>query len=316
MDKEFPALIAYEYVATFASEVTFFWIPHQVNGVLVLFLLNRYLTMTTQIMAWAPLPSSFQVRCFLGHIVSQYDAFYFTQSVQYLPWAAFSTFRSYALCPEPYRLFISATVLSLAAFPGILNLVTTLRFVSYVRDPVYGALPVHELSESMNKRLTIISRSLLIGADLLVLCVTWYRTYETVKFSRRDHAGTSGRTFSGTLLRDGTAYFLTLLVLNCLHVAFTLASVTPSEQDSDPASLMPLFSEPITAVLTSRFLINLQEVKHKLAGSSRSLSGGELEFQHNASGNSDGFIGSFGRELSFGEDNVGDEDVAEEAPVT
>ncbi|TBU38017.1 hypothetical protein BD309DRAFT_875260 [Dichomitus squalens] len=136
MDKEFPALIAYEYVATFASEVTFFWIPHQVNGVLVLFLLNRYLTMTTQIMAWAPLPSSFQVRCFLGHIVSQYDAFYFTQSVQYLPWAAFSTFRSYALCPEPYRLFISATVLSLAAFPGILNLVV--RTYQATRSHTFG----------------------------------------------------------------------------------------------------------------------------------------------------------------------------------
>ncbi|TBU42312.1 hypothetical protein BD309DRAFT_866641, partial [Dichomitus squalens] len=164
----------------------------------------------------------------------------------------------------------------------------------------------------------IISRSLLIGADLLVLCVTWYRTYETVKFSRRDHAGTSGRTFSGTLLRDGTAYFLTLLVLNCLHVAFTLASVSILEEAPRTHGCLTRSNVllRITAVLTSRFLINLQEVKHKLAGSSRSLSGGELEFQHNASGNSDGFIGSFGRELSFGEDNVGDEDVAEEAPVT
>ena len=62
----------------------------------------------------------------------------------------------------------------------------------------------------------------------------------------------------------------------------------------------------ITSILTSRFLINLQEVKQKLADSSPSLSG-ELEFQHR-SRSSGGFLGSFGGEISFDGDNVGDED--------
>ena len=63
----------------------------------------------------------------------------------------------------------------------------------------------------------------------------------------------------------------------------------------------------ITSILTSRFLINLQEVKHKLAGSSRSLSG-ELEFRHTTSRGSRGFLESFGGEISFNGDNVGDDD--------
>ena len=63
----------------------------------------------------------------------------------------------------------------------------------------------------------------------------------------------------------------------------------------------------MTSILTSRFLINLQEVKQRLAGSSRSLSG-ELEFRHSTSRNSGGVLESFGGEISFDGDNVGYDD--------
>ena len=63
----------------------------------------------------------------------------------------------------------------------------------------------------------------------------------------------------------------------------------------------------MTSILTARFLINLQEVKQKLAGSTR-LSSGELEFQHSASRNSGGFFDAFGGEISFDGDYVGDND--------
>ena len=63
----------------------------------------------------------------------------------------------------------------------------------------------------------------------------------------------------------------------------------------------------MTSILTARFLINLQEVKQKLAGSTRSLSG-ELEFQHSTSRNSSGFFDSFGGEISFDGDYAGDND--------
>ena len=76
----------------------------------------------------------------------------------------------------------------------------------------------------------------------------------------------------------------------------------------------------LTSILTSRFLINLQEVKQRLAGSTRSLSA-ELEFQHGTSRNSGGFIDSFGGEISYDGDYVRDnnaeavEAAAEEAVV-
>ena len=56
------ALVVYDYILTFSSEVTFFWKPRRLNGAMILFLLSRYLTLVAQIFSWVPLPPSFQVR--------------------------------------------------------------------------------------------------------------------------------------------------------------------------------------------------------------------------------------------------------------
>ena len=62
----------------------------------------------------------------------------------------------------------------------------------------------------------------------------------------------------------------------------------------------------MTSILTSRFLINLQEVEHKLAGSSSLLSG-ELEIWHSTTRDSRGFLDSFRGNISFNDDYVGDD---------
>ena len=62
----------------------------------------------------------------------------------------------------------------------------------------------------------------------------------------------------------------------------------------------------MTSILTSRFLIDLQEVKHKLAGSSRSLSG-EFECRYSISRDPCGFLDSFGGDISLDDDNIGDD---------
>ena len=63
----------------------------------------------------------------------------------------------------------------------------------------------------------------------------------------------------------------------------------------------------ITSILTSRFLINLQEVKQKLAGASQSFSE-ELEFQQSTSRNPGGFLESFEGHISFDGGNFGDDE--------
>ena len=58
------ALFSYDYLITLGSELALFWIPRRVNGALILFLLNRYLMMTVQILGLAlPESLSLQVCC-------------------------------------------------------------------------------------------------------------------------------------------------------------------------------------------------------------------------------------------------------------
>ena len=59
----------------------------------------------------------------------------------------------------------------------------------------------------------------------------------------------------------------------------------------------------MTSILTSRFLINLQQVKNRLAGSTQSVSQiSELHFEPGASRNDPSFVGSIGAQLSFASD--------------
>ncbi|TBU55130.1 hypothetical protein BD310DRAFT_826441, partial [Dichomitus squalens] len=95
------ALLAYDYIITFNSEVTLFWMGGHLSGATILFLLNRYVTLAERIVSVSSFPYSVEV-C-LPTVSSSFVATVVLRAVQYLPWAAFSTLRSYALCPDPYR---------------------------------------------------------------------------------------------------------------------------------------------------------------------------------------------------------------------
>lgn len=50
--------------------------------------------------------------------------------------------------------------------------------------------------------MAVVTRSSLIASDLMVLCITWLRTYETAKLSFH---GLGKRTFASILLLDGVS---------------------------------------------------------------------------------------------------------------
>ena len=148
---------------------------------------------------------------------------------------AFSALRLYALCPTPYKLFLSAITFILSIVPFVLNMVVgigkivdfyyrisdtmfskhALRWIGFMEDAgvlafvvdniptsintrcVYSSCPSLEMSyptcsrcgtfiwhlitvifiETCGCTVTLACRFSLIGADSLVLLVTWYQTY-------------------------------------------------------------------------------------------------------------------------------------------
>ncbi|TBU47881.1 hypothetical protein BD309DRAFT_855016 [Dichomitus squalens] len=108
-------------------------------------------------------------------------------------------------------------------------------------------------------------------------------------------------TFASILLLDGTAYFLMLLILNLLHVAFTVSAV--ADVSSGPTSVIGTFEQPFTSLLIGRFLISLQKVQRRLCDSTRSISLGDFASQSQGSRNTGDFIGALGAQPSFHEDH-------------
>ena len=70
----------------------------------------------------------------------------------------------------------------------------------------------------------------------------------------------------------------------------------------------PLFR--LTAILTWRFLINLQEAERRVGYSSHVATHlSDVVFQERAEGNVETFVGSLGGELSLPGDDMQDEDI-------
>ncbi|TBU54372.1 hypothetical protein BD310DRAFT_936002 [Dichomitus squalens] len=281
-------LFFYDCILTFDCEVTLFWKGVHLSGATILFLLNRYITLATQLITNVSVPSPSVESVFSGDVATTV-----LDSLQYIPWAAFSALRTYALCPDPYRWLLSASVFALSLVPIVTIMWGNIYRLSVVNDPVLGLIPINAISASKNMKLEVVTRSCMIASDLVVLCVTWVRTYETAKLSLRS---LGKRTLTSILLLDGMCY-RALLVLSTLQMTFTLTGV--DENANFPTSVIVYMEEPLTSILTSRFLIDLQKAQRKLAGSSQSVSFGDLAFQPQTSGNTSRFIGSLGAQLSF-----------------
>ncbi|KAI0722607.1 hypothetical protein C8Q76DRAFT_366594 [Earliella scabrosa] len=174
---------------------------------------------------------------------------------QYIPWAVFSAMRAYALSSRTWPLAVGVFLLSLG--PVVVNFVGT-GYAVYESD----------------------------GAACGLLAITWKTTF---KDSRENMRVLGQRTsLSAILFRDGVIYFVTLAIMNILHLSFSLLSIVNWSFHAATSSLAT-FSDPLTAILVSRFLIDLQEANNALMHQGSLASMDSLAFNR--------FVGSLGAPL-------------------
>ncbi|KAH9943180.1 uncharacterized protein BXZ73DRAFT_97233 [Epithele typhae] len=165
--------------------------------------------------------------------------------LQYLPWAVFAGLRAYVL--SPWKRTAGAIVFLLASVPIIINYITEAWSPPYV-DPLFGCSTTTTLTAEMQQK------------DAREIKLLGQRT-----------------SLASVLFRDGVLYFITLLVLNVLHLAFSLDSILNANTTSN-ASYITILTEPITAILISRFLIDLQEASIYSQSQHSLASVGTLDF--------------------------------------
>ncbi|TFK87320.1 hypothetical protein K466DRAFT_565440 [Polyporus arcularius HHB13444] len=172
---------------------------------------------------------------------------------QYLTWATFSGMRALALSRNWYTA-VPIFGLSVVAF-GV-NMAHFGLGMFGTNDPILGCVPEIPITAEEAKKLTILVRTCLMTSDVCLTIITWVgipRYGGNVEAIRAS-------SLSNILMRNGLIYFAVLFVLNSLHLAFTLISFVRAYS---PTSYLTIFTEPITAVLVSRFLLDLQAASRK-----------------------------------------------------
>ncbi|RPD68580.1 hypothetical protein L226DRAFT_576299 [Lentinus tigrinus ALCF2SS1-7] len=241
--------VAWDYILTLDREIRLFWAGPRRSKASILFFANRYFNVV------------FNLVIFMGFFVSpaRGGAGYaeytpnckFVRAIAgisyfaFVPWAIFSGLRAYALSQ---RLFLSILICSLSLMPSVVH------FSLYLGGNAGAFIPVQECSDILT-----VSRALSILADLLLVIIT------VCSLGRRPLqerlAGVKHHSLSSIIMWNGTLYFLILLVLNVVDLSLSLTTIF-NKHDPDNASLT-VFAAPVTAVLTSRFLLDLQEAERR-----------------------------------------------------
>ncbi|KAI0832516.1 hypothetical protein BC628DRAFT_1414807 [Trametes gibbosa] len=229
------ALILYDYAITFDREVAFVW-GTRFTGATALFMLNRYLALLKYpiyIVNQVPLSDERYLRLSVQYVtLTDIEAIFsctivsiygmVAQILPYIVWAAFSSLRVYAICGQSWKAAFAV------ALPGSFLFASNIYLFS--QNSTIGAV----LS------FLIATRSSTILSDALVIIITWWRTRGIRKTIAQTNIKVS---LASLLLRDGTVYFMVLLVMNIFHIVFSLTGA----------------KEPLTTILVSRFLLNLRE---------------------------------------------------------
>ncbi|KAK7680833.1 hypothetical protein QCA50_016143 [Cerrena zonata] len=184
-----------------------------------------------------------------------------------------------------------------AAYTGYIidyNYSTPSEFI-IIPDGVFSGCNVIALREGYKYSSGVITRCIASGADALVLGLTWYKTIDVVKESRRLHIKTG---LSTLLIRNGSLQFLILLLLNATNVALNVLNIAAVTSAS---SFFFYINLSVSSMLVSRFLLDLRSVYLSGQGHDSLNSTSTIRF-------SDSIIGNIGAPLDTSVAfNAGDE---------
>ncbi|PIL22788.1 hypothetical protein GSI_15483 [Ganoderma sinense ZZ0214-1] len=254
------ALVGYDYLLTVQRESRLFWKRRGVNAATILFFVNRY----TAVIYYVGLA---YYRCLSLPLLVQYYIDMGIRYFQYLPWAVFSALRVFALGHRNWLLSGLTFFWSMLAFP--LDAYGDFHHTSFVEDPIAGCLPAATTPTSLSlvgQYGTIVIRGGQIVADVVVIGITWRATYYALSEG-------SMCFLTRVMLKHGTLYFLILLVLNILHTVFIFLPNSLLHIPFTNTSYVTRVSEPITAILVSRFILDLHEAHRGISNQPSGLTG-------------------------------------------
>ncbi|KAJ8483198.1 hypothetical protein ONZ51_g4852 [Trametes cubensis] len=273
-------VLCYDYVITFGQEVRCIWMRKK-TGATVLYLFIRYVCLVS----YCILPAVTYIltlnveRSGFCTLIGRMQVI--TELIAFIPLGAFSAMRALALSGMNCKL--AALVFILACGPFAVNIWL------YSENGVHAVtLPVIGCTDTVHSGVTV-ARSCVIASDMLVIAITWWHAASGIGMTWRSGGMPGGRpSLVKAMVLHGTVYFVTLLILNVLHLTFTLMSELIAAEQT--ASLIQLFTDPLTIIITCRFLLSLQSANMELTGENTGAECDTLRFASLVIGSMGGVI--------------------------
>ncbi|OCH90409.1 hypothetical protein OBBRIDRAFT_793397 [Obba rivulosa] len=232
-------IVFYDFIATFSAEVEVIWRPKLSDATSILFLLNRYCTLLDGLSTIVPLPATDLVCKFESAIDLVSQLIFFAVS------ASFCTLRTYGLTNR--GLVLAGLALSLGLVPFGTNLYYQIPQIlsTFAIDGqcISSWIPSARTSDI----LAVVTRVGAIISDTIVLYAT-ISNAESLKTAARSNQRFA--SLSRLLLRDGSFYFGSLVVLNCMQLAFLVSNKFP---------YLGYFTTPLSSIIISHFILDLRE---------------------------------------------------------
>lgn len=241
-------LLYYDYLLTLPDEIRCIW-KRKFSFATVLFFVNRYVTllyrtlMIIQMLPWSSLPED-QADTLCNGILRFNEVLTILLEVTV---ATFMSLRMYAIWSSDRRIFALVMLLSLVQPVVNIYYYTKLQIVA-VPPPFTGCAETVLLPDAASSALSIFNRVFAISSDAVILILTWVKT---AGIMRHFHSLKIQTSLVNMLFRDGTVYFVFLLILNVVNL------IAIKEQ---AFGAIPALTDVITSILISRFMLNLRSV--------------------------------------------------------
>ncbi|RPD72165.1 hypothetical protein L226DRAFT_573236 [Lentinus tigrinus ALCF2SS1-7] len=265
-----PALLVYDWLINIDEEVALIWCnPDGRTVASVVYALIRYANILQYVIqAGIVVPvTSLQVSCEGVNWV----AVILTALVQLVA-AVFTAQRAYALSRG--KVWLGGIAFLLAIVACVVNLLVSSKWTpaEELPSPMYCVVGDNIPSE----QLELGDLALPLNADFSRLAT--YKTEPRKAF---------GISLASVMLYDGSLYVITMMLLNIVHMALTAAS-------GIGASYAGLFTDPITSILISHFILDLRRAQRCRNGSQPvSLSFGGSHVGGGSRGSLHGFAAPF-----------------------
>ncbi|TBU33978.1 hypothetical protein BD311DRAFT_773874 [Dichomitus squalens] len=168
--------------------------------------------------------------------------------LNYLAFAAFMSLRVYAIWGRDWKPLLLVVPLTLAK--PVLQIYEATHYSPVQAGVPSGCLLGWTISDALLTKFTTIAQATTIAAEAILIGLTWMKTFGI----NRDSARLGVRTPLATLLlRDGTAYFIILLLLETV----TLVSSNIGSQLT-VWMIWPYFAQVLTVIFLSRLMLDLR----------------------------------------------------------